>query len=109
MKTRNLFNQAASAIRMAYTAPVQQSATSATPTAQPPINPTAGHATTPAAPPVHAQPMYKSPRIQALSDQGVYFLYGQKDHFAKDCPTAMKINEISGAQENHMESEKEEP
>jgi len=53
--------------------------------------------------------MYKSPRIQALSDQGVYFSCGQKDHFTKDCPTAAKINKISGAQENNIKSKKEEP
>src|SRR6266702_8120183 len=97
IKTRNLSNQATSATRTAHTTPVQQSATSATPTAQPPINPTAGRATTPAAPPVHARPMYKSPRIQALSDQGACFSCSQKDHVAKNCPIATKINEISGA------------
>src|SRR6266568_6415684 len=109
MKTRNLSNQAASAARTARTAPVQQSATSTTPTAQPPINPTAGRATTPAAPPAHARPTYKSPRIQALSDQRACFSCSQKDHFVKNCPTAIKINEILGAQEDNTESEKEKP
>ena len=63
MKTRNLSNQAANTTKTAHTAPVQQSATFATPTAQPPINPTAGHVTTPTTPPAHARPMYKSPYI----------------------------------------------
>src|SRR6266571_1876629 len=105
MKTRNLLNQAASATKTACTALVQ----SATPTVQPPVNPTDGRAATPAAATVHARPMYKSPHIQALSDQGACFLCGQKDHFVKDCPTAAKINEILGAQEDNMELEKEKP
>ena len=61
MKTRNLSNQAANTTRTAHTAPVQQSATFATPTAQPPINSIAGYTTTPAAPFVHTRPIYKSP------------------------------------------------
>src|SRR6266568_6888241 len=109
MKTRNLSNQAANATRTAHTALVQQSATSATPTAQPPVNPTAGRATTPAAPPAHARPTYKSPHIQALSDQGACFSCSQKDHFTKNCPIVVKINEVSLSQKDNIKSEKEEP
>jgi len=53
--------------------------------------------------------MYSNPCRQALSNQKACFLYGQKDHFAKDCPTAAKINEVLLTQENNTELEKEEP
>ncbi len=64
---------------------------------------------TPTTATIYTRPTYKSPRIQALSDQRVCFLYSQKDYFTKDCPTAVKINEILKTQENNTELKKEEP
>ncbi len=108
LRARNPPNQATSNARTGRSTPVQ----SVTPAAQAGhsiVNPAASRAATPAASPANARPTYQNPRIQALSDQGACFLCGQKGHFAKNCPTAVKINEVSSDQKDDTESEKEEP
>jgi len=79
------------------------------PAVQPAVNLAASRAASPAAGPAYARPTYSDPRRQALSNQGACFLYGQKDHFAKDCPIKAKTDKVLLIQEDSAEPEKEEP
>jgi len=58
---------------------------------------------------VNAQPIYSNPHIQALSNQGAYFSYGQKGHIVKDCLINAKAGEVLLIQEDSTKLEKEEP
>lgn len=93
MKARNPSNQATSNARTARNAPVRP-ATPAAPAVQPAADPAASRAASPAAGPAFTRPTYSDPRRQALSNQGACFSCGQKDHFAKDCSTKAKADEV---------------
>ena len=56
----------------------------------------------------YTQPIYSNLYRQALSNERTCFSYSQKDHFAKDCPTMVKINKVLLTQEDNNELKKEE-
>ena len=58
--------------------------------------------------PIHMRPIYSNLYKQAFSNQKVCFLCGQKDHFIKDCPTAVKTNKVLLVQKDNTELEKKE-
>jgi len=107
-KARNPSNQTTGNTRTVRNAPAR-SATPTAPPIQPAANSAASRAASPATGPANARPTYSNPRIQALSDQGACFSYGQKGHRVKDCPTNAKADEVLLIQEDSAESEKEEP